>query len=60
MIKTYPLQFTSERLEEIEQVAGKRRIKAFILEAIDEKMEREQLRNNAVPEPENDNDGELI
>ena len=37
-IKTYPLQFTEEKLREIESVAGKRMIKAFIYAAIEEKI----------------------
>jgi hypothetical protein len=40
-IKTYPLQFTEEKLREIESVAGKRKIKIFIYEAIEEKIKKE-------------------
>lgn len=40
-IKTYPLQFTGEKLKEIERVAGKRKIKSFIYKAIEEKLKRE-------------------
>ena len=39
-IKTYPLQFTAEKLKEIENTAGKRKIKSFIYEAIEEKIKR--------------------
>ena len=41
-IKTYPLQFTEGKLREIESVAGKRMIKKFIFEAIEEKLKREK------------------
>ncbi len=37
-IKTYPLAFTAEKLAEIEETAGKRKIKAFIYQAIEEKL----------------------
>ncbi len=40
-IKTYPLQFTEQELRDIEQVAGKRKIKSFIYKAIEEKMKKE-------------------
>ena len=39
-IKTYPLQFTEEKLNEIEWAAGIGNKKNFILTAIDEKIER--------------------
>lgn len=37
-IKTYPLVFTEEKLQEIEDTAGKRKIKSFIYKAIEEKL----------------------
>ena len=39
-IKTYPLQFTAERLDYIAKIASEQdmSIKEFILQAIDEKM----------------------
>lgn len=40
-IKTFPLQFTEEKLNEIEAAAGEGNKKSFILEAIDEKLARE-------------------
>jgi len=40
-IKTYTLQFLDSKLRQIESIAGKRKIKSFILEAIEEKMERD-------------------
>ena len=42
-IKTYPLQFTEEYLREIEKKAKENNmsIKGFILNAIQEKLERE-------------------
>ena len=40
-IKTYPLQFTEEKLKEIEKVAGVRKIKSFIYEAIEEKIKKD-------------------
>lgn len=39
-IKTFPLQFTEEKLNEIEQYAGKGNKKQFILDAIEEKISR--------------------
>lgn len=44
-IKTYPLQFTEEYLKEIEEEAKKNNmsIKEFILNAIQEKLEKEQM-----------------
>lgn len=43
-IKTYPLQFTEEKLEEIKRIASEKgmNIKAFMLEAIEEKMNKEE------------------
>ena len=43
-IKTYPLQFTEEYLREIEKKAKENNmsIKEFILNAIQEKLEREK------------------
>jgi len=38
-IKTYPLQFTAEKLKQIEEIAGKGNIKRFIYLAIEEKLE---------------------
>lgn len=38
-IKTYPLQFTAEKLKHIEEMAGKGNIKRFIYLAIEEKLE---------------------
>lgn len=37
-IKTFPLHFTEDKLQEIEDAAGKGKIKSFILEAIEEKL----------------------
>lgn len=41
-IKTYPLQFTEEYLKHIEEIAKKQKktIKDFILEAIEDKIEK--------------------
>lgn len=39
-IKTFPLQFTEEKLNEIERIAGAGNKKNFILQAIDEKIQR--------------------
>lgn len=39
-IVSYPIQFLNSKLRQIEKVAGKRKIKSFILEAIEEKLER--------------------
>jgi len=41
-IKNYPIQFLESKLKQIESVAGKRKIKSFILEAIEEKLEKEK------------------
>lgn len=41
-IKTFPLQFTEEKLKQIESVAGEGNKKSFMLEAIDEKLIREE------------------
>lgn len=43
-IKTYPLQFTEEYLKEIETKAKEKKmsIKEFILNAIQEKLEKEK------------------
>jgi len=42
IIKTYPLQFAESKLKEIEDIAGKRKIKSFIYEAIEEKIKRDK------------------
>lgn len=43
-IKTYPLQFTEEKLDEIRKIAESNNmtIKDFMLAAIDEKMKEEK------------------
>ena len=41
-IKNYNIQFMDSKLREIEDVAGKRKIKEFILTAIEEKLERDR------------------
>ncbi len=38
-IVSYPIQFLDSKLRQIEAIAGKRKIKSFILEAIEEKLE---------------------
>lgn len=45
-IKTYPLQFTEEYLKHIEEIAKKQEktIKDFILEAIEDKIEKFEKR----------------
>lgn len=40
-IKTFTLQFLDSKLRQIESIAGKRKIKSFILEAIEDKIARE-------------------
>jgi hypothetical protein len=40
-IKNYNIQFMDSKLRQIEEVAGKRKIKSFILEAIEEKIMRD-------------------
>lgn len=44
-IKTYPLQFTKEKLTQIGDAAGKGKIKSFIHAAIDEKLEYAPIRD---------------
>ena len=41
-IKNYPIQVMDSKLREIEEVAGKRKIKEFILTAIEEKLGRDK------------------
>jgi len=47
-IKTYPLQFTDVELREIEEIAGKGNIKKFILEAIEEKKQRNDKKYHGI------------
>ena len=39
-IKNYPIQLMDSKLRQIESIAGQRKIKEFILEAIEEKIKR--------------------
>ena len=48
IIKTYPLQFSEEKLREIERSAGKRKIKSFIYEAIEEKLNNKKNIDNDI------------